>query len=145
MDILRFKAFSFEPFFFVVMEYNMCKNNDLIKNILFEIEKGIREGINADILAQKYALSESYLRKLFKFTFKQTISSYIRSRKLAASLEDLLESDANIIDIALIYDFDYEQSYIRAFKQKFGSTPGNYRRAYRILKTNMPFFIDFDN
>ena len=145
MDILRFKAFSFEPFFFVVMEYNMCRNNDLIKNVLFEIEKGIREGINTDILAQKYALSESHLRKLFKFAFKQTISSYIRSRKLAASLEDLLESDVNIIDIALMYDFDYEQSYIRAFKQKFGSTPGNYRRSYRILKANMPFFIDFDN
>ena len=120
----------------------MCVNNDLIENILVEIEKGIRVGVNADILAQKYALSESYLRKLFKFAFKQTISSYIRSRKLTASLEDLLESNANIMDIALLYDFDYEQSYIRAFKQKFGLTPGNYRRLTRVIKANMPFYID---
>jgi len=123
----------------------MYRNNNLIENVLVEIEKGIRGGINADILAQKYTLSESHLRKLFRSAVKQTISSYIRSRKLTASLEDLLESDANIIDIALIYDFDYEQSYIRSFKHKFGSTPGNYRRSYRIMKANMPFFIDFDN
>jgi AraC family transcriptional regulator len=123
----------------------MCRNNNLIENVLVEIEKGIRGGINAGILAQKYTLSESHLRKLFRSAVKQTISSYIRSRKLTASLEDLLESDANIIDIALIYDFDYEQSYIRSFKHKFGSTPSNYRRSYRTLKTNMPFFIDFDN
>ncbi|MCL2722456.1 MAG: helix-turn-helix transcriptional regulator [Treponema sp.] len=122
----------------------MCRNNNLLENVLVEIEKGVREGINTNILAQKYALSESHLRKIFKIAFKQTISSYIRTRKLTASLEDLSESDANIIDIALMYDFDYEQSYIRSFKQKFGSTPGNYRRSKKVIKANMPFFIDFD-
>jgi len=116
----------------------MCRNNVLIENVLLEINRGIKKGINSDILAQKYALSESHLRRLFKFAFKQSISSYIRSRKLTASLKELLESNENIIDIALKYDFDYEQSYIRAFKRKYGSTPGNYRRAYRILKRNMP-------
>jgi AraC family transcriptional regulator len=120
----------------------MCKINDIIGNVLLEIEKGIREDINVDFLAQKYGLSESYLRKLFKFACKQTISSYIRSLRLTASLDELLESDDSIIDIAFTFNYNYEQSYIRAFKQKFGLTPGNYRKSVRILKENMPFLTN---
>ena len=116
----------------------MPRPYDLLENVLIDIEKGIREGINSDILAEKYTLSERHLRKLFKFAFKQSMGSYIRSRKLAASLDDLLKTDANILNIALDCDFDYEQSYINAFKREFGITPGDFRKTGRIIKVKPP-------
>ena len=116
----------------------MLRPYDLLENILIDIEKCIRESINSDILAEKYALSEGHLRKLFRFAFKQSLGSYIRSRKLAASLDDLLKTDANILDIALVYDFEYEQSYINAFKREFGITPGSLRKSAQIVKVTPP-------
>ena len=114
----------------------MLRQYDLLENVLSDIENAIRQGINSDILAEKYTLSERHLRKLFKFAFKQTLGSYIRSRKLSASLDDLLKTDFNILDIALDYGFEYEQSYRRAFKREFGITPGNLRKAGHTVNLN---------
>ena len=107
---------------------------DLLENILIDIEKGVKEGVNLNTLAEKYALSERHLRRLFKFAFKQTLAGYIRSRKLAASLDDLLKTDSTLFDIAFDYGFEYEQSYRRAFKHEFGITPGKYRKEGHIVE-----------
>ena len=116
----------------------MLRPYDLLENVLIDIEEGIREGINSDILAEKYSLSEGHLRRLFRFTFKQSLGGYIRSRRLAASLNDLLKTNSKILDIALDYDFEYEQSFIRAFKGEFGKTPGNLRKSGQIVEVTPP-------
>jgi AraC family transcriptional regulator len=51
----------------------------------------------------------------------------------------LLYTDKNILDIALDYGFDYEQSYIRAFKREFGITPGGLRKNGQMVKITPPF------
>jgi len=118
---------------------------DLLEKVLFCIEKGIREGINAAALAEEYTLSERHLQRLFIFAFNQTLGSYIRSRRLAASLDDLLKKDANILDIALDYGFCYEQSYITAFKREFGITPGDLRKSGHIVKVKPPLQLFDEN
>jgi AraC family transcriptional regulator len=55
--------------------------------------------------------------------------AYVRGRRLSRSLSDLINTDLNIIDIANEYQFEHEQSYIRAFKQQFNMTPAQYRKA----------------
>ena len=117
----------------------------LLDNVLIDIEKGIREGINADILAKKYDFSERHLQRLFKFAFKQSLGDYIRSRRLVESLNDLLKTDTKLFDIALDYGFDYEQSYIRAFKREFGMTPGEFRKSEHIVKTKLPLHLFDEN
>jgi len=106
----------------------MIRKYELLRNVLIDIEEGVRGGIKMDIIAKKHTLSESHLQRLFRLAFKQSIAAYIRSRALTASINDLLETDANILDIAAEYGFDYEQSYIRAFKREFGITPGRFRK-----------------
>ena len=112
----------------------MLRPYNLLENVLIDIEEGIGKGIYSSILAERYALSERHLRRLFRFAFRQPIAGYIRSRKLTASLDELLETDYNILDIALKYGFCYEQSYINAFKREFGMTPGGFRKSGHIVK-----------
>jgi len=116
----------------------MIKRHDLLKNVLTDIEEGIRDIINADIIAKKHTLSSTHLQRLFRFAFKQPLGSYIRSRKLTASLENLLNTDSTLVNIALDYGFEYEQSYLRSFKREFGVTPGNIRKSGRIVKVTPP-------
>ena len=106
----------------------MLRQHNLLENVLTDIEEGIGKGVYTNTLAEKHALSEGHLRRLFRFAFRQPIASYIRSRKLTASLDDLLKTDSNILNIALNYGFSYEQSFIRAFKSEFGMTPGDFRK-----------------
>jgi AraC family transcriptional regulator len=123
----------------------MLKLYELLENILLDIENNIKTNINASVLSKKYGFSEGHLRKLFSFAFKQSIASYIRSRRLAASLNDILETNTNILDIAIEYDFDYEQTYIRAFQREFGVTPGNLRKTGQIIKIKPPLHLFDEN
>jgi len=122
----------------------MLKPYDLLENILLDIENGIKNNIYASVLSRKYDFSEGHLRRLFSFAFNQSIAAYIRSRKLAASLNDILETDANIIDIAVEYGFEYEQSYIRTFKREFGITPGDLRKTRQVIQIKAPLHL-FDD
>jgi len=122
----------------------MIKPYDLLNGVLHDIENRLKKGVNENALANKYFISNIYLRKLFKFAFGLPIGSYIRSRKLSSSVEDLLYTDRNINDIAMDYALDYEQSYIRTFKREFGLTPGELRKTGQIIKITPPLQL-FDS
>ena len=122
----------------------MLKPFDLLEGVLNEIEEHLREDIHESVLTQKFSLSSVHLRRLFKFAFGRTIGAYIRSRKLAASIEDLLKTDMNIIDMAFEYGFSSEQSYIRAFKREFALTPGELRKTGKVVKVTPPLQL-FDS
>ncbi len=119
----------------------MLKLYDLLENILLDIENNIKNNINASALSKKYNFSESHLRKIFSFVFNQSVASYIRSRILTATLNDILETDNDIIDIAIKYGFEYEQSYIRTFKREFGITPGHLRKTRQVIQIKPPLHL----
>ena len=123
----------------------MLRPYDLLENVLSDIETGIREDVSLNSLAAQYDLSEGHLRRVFKFAFGQSLADYIRSRKLAVSLEDLLNTDLKILDIAFDYGFGYEQTYIRAFKSEFGITPGDFRKSGHIVKVKPPLHLFDEN
>ena len=119
----------------------MCSSFDLLNTVLIEIENNIKTDINDFKLAKIVSISTVHLRRLFKFAFNIPICRYIRARKLAVSLNDLLRYDFKVLDIALEYGFNYEQSYIRAFKREFGVTPGEVRDTGYIIKITPPLQI----
>lgn len=114
------------------------KLHSLLKRLLGEIEKNLNTEQTIDELAESLFISSAHLQRLFKSAFNMTPASYIRSRKLAASLETLSNSKLSIIDIAVESGFDHAQSFIRAFKQEFGITPGEWRKTGQILKVKPP-------
>jgi AraC family transcriptional regulator len=123
----------------------MQKPSDLLESLLNEIEKRIKENINADFLADNLGLSSIHLQRLFKFAFNLPLGAYIRSRKLTASLENLLSTNSKLVDIAMEYGFEYEQSYLRSFKREFGVTPGIIRKTSQIVKIKPPLHLLNEN
>jgi len=117
----------------------MRNSNDVLEGVLAEIENGLKDDINADVLADDFSLSSVHLQRLFKQKYKMPIGAYIRSRKLTASIMDLLYSGLNVQDIALEYGFSYEQAYILSFRREFGFTPGDLRKNRQLVKTTPPF------
>jgi AraC family transcriptional regulator len=119
----------------------MLKPHDLLENVLLVIEKDIKNNPNEETLSADCGISPRHLRRLFKFAFNKSLGDYIRSRRLSASLEELYKTNGTIFDIALKYGFEYEQSYIRAFKREFGLTPGDVRKSGRIVTVTPPIHL----
>jgi len=113
-------------------------STDFLEGVLNEIENELKGEININVLADRFSLSQGHLCRLFRFAFGQPLGTYIRARKLAASINDLLHTDNNILDIVLDYGLEYEQTYIRAFKREFGITPGELRKKGQIVKITPP-------
>jgi len=117
---------------------NMNNPYNLLENVLTAIEEKLQDCGNIDVFASEFDISLGHLQRLFKLAFNQSLGLYIRSRKLAASIDDLLNTNLNIFDIALNYGFEYESSYIRSFRREFGITPGDLRKTGKILKITPP-------
>lgn len=106
-------------------------NNDqvsAIEHAIHLIEKEIKHTLDLDTLAREVGISKYHLHRLFKSITGKSVMSYVRERKLSLSIQDLINTDLHIIDIAHEYRFEYEQSYIRAFKHTFNITPSQYRK-----------------
>lgn len=87
------------------------------------IEENLYNKISLDDISRYTGVSKYYLHRIFKSLTGESIIEYVQSRKLTSSINELVNTNMRIIDIALNYGFDYEQSYIRAFRKNFGCTP----------------------
>lgn len=87
------------------------------------IEENLYNKISLDDISHNTGISKYYLHRIFKSLTGESVIEYVQSRKLTSSIDELLNTNMRIIDIALNYGFDYEQSYIRAFRKNFGCTP----------------------
>ena len=117
---------------------SFVRTYDLLAELLEKIENEIIGGLDLDTLAASFSLSAVHLQRIFKFAFGLSLASYLRSRRLSASMELLLKTELNVLDIAQEYGFAYEQTYIRAFKREYGLTPGELRKTGRIVKVTPP-------
>lgn len=84
----------------------------------------------ADV-ARAAALSRWHFQRIFKALTGETLKTYIRSRRLARSLERLVCTDMRIIDIAILAGFESQESFTRAFRKAFDMTPYQFRKLGR--------------
>ena len=109
-----------------------------MNNLLDAIEDKIFDDPTADSLSEILFVSSVHLQRLFKAAFGVSIANYIRSRKLAKSLDHLVAKEWHIADIAVEFGFDHAQSYIRAFKKEFDTTPGELRKTGKVVEVKPP-------
>lgn len=88
------------------------------------------EQILVSDLAEHVELNESYLSVLFKKETGESISDYIRKRRVEAAEGMLRYSDYSCSDIANYLAFCSQSHFISVFRKATGLTPGQYRQRY---------------
>lgn len=119
------------------------ENRDFIYDLIEWLEKNLeRKKLNLKEVAHKSGYSLWYLQRLFHNTTGKTLGGYIRSRRLTKAALALRFSQHLIVDIALMYQFDSQQSFTRAFKKQFLLPPSKYRDTKKWHKKGMltPFY-----
>ena len=92
------------------------------------VEAHLDESFELADVARAGGLSQWHFQRIFKALTGDTLKAYIRSRRLAVSLDRLLATDMRILDIAILAGYESQESYTRAFKKALGLTPKEYRK-----------------
>lgn len=111
-----------------VADGSSAVSNSLLIHAKAEIEKNLQKHITVDRLSASLRHSRSTLYRLFE-PFGG-VRSYVQERRLRRSAHELLSTQGvgkRICDIAYTWGFASEAHYSRAFRQRFGMTPGEAR------------------
>ena len=101
----------------------------IIRDLIFWIDNHLDKSLTLDDVAAKAGYSKWHLQRMFKESTGQSLGSYIRKRRLTKAALALRLTSKSILEIALQYHFDSQQTFTRAFKRQFSATPASYRRA----------------
>lgn len=101
----------------------------IIRDLLVWLESHLDQPLSLDNVALKAGYSKWHLQRMFKEVTSHAIGAYIRARRLSKAAVALRLTSRPILDIALQYRFDSQQTFTRAFKKQFNQTPAWYRRS----------------
>jgi len=124
----------------------VCKEMDgmnwiqcLSKSIQY-IEEHINDKIRIDEISNQAYTSSSHFQLLFHLVFGITVGEYIRNRRLTLAALELLKPGSKIIDVAMRYQYDTQESFSKAFTRFHGFPPSKVQadkiRMFHPLKIN---------
>ena len=98
-----------------------------VNESLAYIAKHLSESITLNDVSEAVGISPSYLSRQFSKEVGESISDFIRERKLERAEVLLRYSDMSYTEIAIELGFSSQSHFIRKFKEYSGSTPKQYR------------------
>lgn len=104
------------------------KDKHIIGKAIVFIEANLYEPLTVEAAANAVSYSYYHFHRYFQAVMGETIGSYIRNRRLTQAARDLIYSHKKVLDIAVSLYFESAESFTRAFKRRYGSTPTEYRK-----------------
>ncbi len=92
------------------------------------IEHNLKEDITVADIAGAVSYSLYHFCRTFNKVTHHTPYDYLMRRRLSESAQELVSSDAKIIDVAFDYQFNSPETYSRAFKRMFDVQPHRWRK-----------------
>jgi AraC family transcriptional regulator len=106
-----------------------------INDALNYIEEHITGDISYEQIAKIAYCSVYNFQRVFSYIADTSLSEYIRNRKLTLAAFDILNTEERIIDIALKYGYESQDSFAKAFKNFHGTLPSKVRTETVMLKS----------
>ena len=99
------------------------------KKVINYCRKHYRESISLETLEKELYISRYYISHIFSSYLQVGFHEYINSLRIFEACRKLRHETVGITDIAQQVGFNSLRTFNRAFKQRTGMTPGEYRRA----------------
>ena len=108
--------------------------DDEIQKAIQFIHRNVMKKISVEDVTAEVALSRRLLERRFKKVTDQTIYQYITDVKLKQFAQMLLDTDDQLIDIALALGETDTKSISRRFKQLYGCSPIQWREKNQTIR-----------
>lgn len=118
---------------------------EIIKETTDYIENNLLEALNLDNISENVNISKFHLLRIWKGATSTGLMEYVRKRRIALSLGDLINNRNSIEFISSKYSFGCERTYNRVFKEEYDITPAMWRRNPCPVKILDRFNADFMN
>lgn len=120
-------------------DYKTPVDNRDIYNIVMEITRDIsnnystmaNRNINLEYFSGKYKISYYYLSRSFKEIIGKTYTELILDMRLNKAIDQLLNTQGKIVDIAYLSGFNNLKSFNKSFKDKFQVSPSEFRENFQ--------------
>jgi len=112
-----------------VADLSDTRRDDIVNRVAAFLDEHYDTNLSLEQIAEQVFLSPRYLCAVFKEQRGETIFEYLTRRRMQVAGELLLASNDRVSDVARQTGFQSVHSFIRRFKDQFGVTPGQYRRA----------------
>jgi AraC-like DNA-binding protein len=93
------------------------------------IEKNLTNELSIDELASQVYTSSSHFQLVFHLVMGITVGEYIRNRRMSLAAQDLLQPTSKIMDVAIRYQYDTQESFSKAFTRFHGVPPSKIQRS----------------
>src|SRR5690554_2336470 len=93
-----------------------------LNQVIDYIEEHLTTDITLEEISKYAGVSDYHFRKIFYYLSGQTLSEYIKNRKLSESNKDLLNNE-RVTDVAFKYGYESIDGFTRAFKSWSGFLP----------------------
>ena len=103
----------------------------LLTSALQYLQEAGQEALGIDKLASKLGVSARRLTELFRQQFGLTVAEYQLSQRMDTARSSLQRSDLQIQQIAEQAGYLNASDFSRAFRQRYGLGPREYRQASR--------------
>ena len=111
---------------------------DSLLPLLVHIQAHLEEDLSLAALSRKAGLSTFHLQRRFKAVVGETPKAYTERLRLERGAFRLLVHDSNVLDIALECGFQNHETFLRAFRRRFGRAPSDYREWVREQQLEWP-------
>ena len=101
------------------------------------IHRNYQKKISVKDVIAEVALSRRLLERRFKAVTGQTLYQYISDLKIKRFAELLIDTDEQVVGIALSLGENDTKSISRRFKQIYGCSPNEYRERHQSKKTSL--------
>ena len=105
-----------------------------LNRVVEYIDAHLTDEIDIAGLATSLGTTEYHLRRMFSSLAGMPLSEYIRRRRMAVAVGDLLGDD-DLLGIAVRYGYGSSEAFGRAFRSVHGVSPGDVRRDGGPLRT----------
>ncbi len=92
------------------------------------IHEHIDEPLNRDVLAAVAGFSVPHFHRIFASYVGDNIASYVRGLRLERAGRKLRMGAVDITEVALAAGYDTHAAFSKAFKQRFGLSPSEFRQ-----------------
>lgn len=110
-------------------EQTKATYEERILKVLLYIQEHLYDELSLDKLAAVSYFSPYHFHRVFKGMIGESVAEYIRRLRLERSAFSIKRTQRSVTDIGLDTGYENLESFIRAFKERFGMSPSAYRES----------------